>query len=79
MVMAIKVENQSGFRPLYDGVITADVYVGLASEGTLRKIASPGDAVEVGSVQRGRQTLCRLNREMYWVENSAWGVDWGVE
>jgi hypothetical protein len=53
------------FRVEFEGIITADVYVGM------RKIASPGDRVEVGDLARGRKTLCRIAGALYWIENSA--------
>ncbi len=56
------------FRPLYDGLITADVY----ADG--RIIAQPGDKAQVGDEQQGRYTIAKIGDELYWIENSAWTV-----
>ncbi len=56
------------FRPLYDGLITADVY----ANG--RAIARPGDEAEIGDEQQGCYTIAEIGGELYWVENSAWTV-----
>lgn len=63
-----KIATTKAFRPLYDGMISADVYVGN------EKIAAPGDVVEIGDVQQGQRTIARLNGNLYWIENNAWTV-----
>lgn len=67
--MATVATNIRGFKAAYDGVITADVYVGQ------EKIAEPGDAVEVGDIAQGGRTLCRLSGSFYWIENGSWSVE----
>lgn len=71
--MATTATNVKGFKAMYDGTIGRDVYI---KKGEItKKIASPGDAVEVGDVSQGKRTLCRLGDEFYWIEDSAWGVE----